>query len=88
VRLGEANSPTSFAARLLDHHASIQKAKPPNGKRAWFDLFGDERVAIRPAYTVSGFAPAPEAYVHTYRCQPLTSFARQLGRVSLGEGSS
>jgi hypothetical protein len=88
VRLGEANSPTSFAARLLDHHTSIQKAKPPNGKRAWFDLFGDERVAIRPAYTVSGFAPAPDAYVHTYRCQPLTSFARQLRRVSLGEGAS
>ncbi len=88
VRLGEANSPTSFAARLLDHHASIQKAKPPNGKRAWFDLFGDERVAIRPAYTVSGFAPSPEAYVHTYRCQPLTSFARQLGRVSLEQGAS
>lgn len=85
LRLGEANSPTSFAAKLLEHHASIQKAKPPNGKRAWFDLFGDERVAIRPAYTVSEFAPSPGAYVHTYRCQPLTSFAKQLGRISLGE---
>jgi hypothetical protein len=83
--LVEANSPASFAAKLLDHHANIQKAKPPNGKRAWFDLFGDERVAIRPAYTVSSFAPTPESYVHTYRCKPLISFARQLGRVSLGE---
>lgn len=88
VRLGEASSPKSFAAKLLEHHISIQKAKPPNGKRAWFDLFGDERVAIRPAYTVSGFVPAPEAYVHTYRCQPLTSFARQLGRISAGEVGS
>jgi hypothetical protein len=88
VRLGEANSPASFAARLLDHHADIQKAKPPNGKRAWFDLFGDRRVAIRSAYTVSGFASSPEAYVHTYRCQPLTSFARQLGRVPREQGAS
>lgn len=85
LRLGEANSPTAFAAKLLEHHASIQKAKPPNGKRAWFDRFGDERVAIRPAYTVSEFAPSPDSYVHTYRCQPLTSFAKQLGRISLGE---
>lgn len=87
VRLGEADSPTSFAAKLLAHHVSIQKRKPPNGKRAWFDQFGDERVAIRPAYTVGEFAPAPENYVHTYRCQPLISFARQLGRISFDEGT-
>ena len=88
ARLGEADSSTAFAAKLLEHHVSIQKGKPPNGKRAWFDSFGDERVAIRPAYTVSEFAPAPESYVHTYRCQPLRSFARQLGRISDHEGAN
>lgn len=85
LRLGEADSPSSFTAKLIDHHNSIQRRKPPNGKRAWFDQFGDERVAIRPAYTISEFAMNPEVYVHTYRCQPLTSFARQLGRISAEE---
>jgi hypothetical protein len=85
VRLGEANSPSSFAAKLLDHHASIQRAKPPNGKRAWFDQFGDERVAIRPGYVVNEFVPSPDNYVHTYRCQPLNSFGRLLGRIATVE---
>ncbi len=81
IRLGEAASGSIFAAHLLEHHQSVQKAKPPNGKRAWFDQFGDARVAIRPGYVVDEFEPAHQRYVHFYRCQPLTSFGRLLGRV-------
>lgn len=80
--VGEVASPASFAAHLLEHHRKIQRAKPPNGKRAWFDTFGDGRVAIRPAYTVAEFAPRPDTYVQAYRTNPIWSFARDLGRVS------
>jgi hypothetical protein len=88
VHLCEAVTPTAFAAQLLEHHAGIQRAKPPNGKRAWFDTFGDGRVAIRPAYTVDNFAAAPEKYVHTYRARPLSSFALKLGRITPSDGEA
>lgn len=80
--VGEVTSPTSFAVHLLEHHEKIQKAKPPNGKRAWIDTFGDGRVAIRPAYTMAEFSPQPETYVQAYRTKPIWSFAKDLGRAS------
>jgi hypothetical protein len=83
--IGEANSPAAFAHQLLEHHGRIQRTKPPNGKRAWFDTFGDGRVAIRPAYTLNEFVPKPEIYVQAYRTQPIWSFACDLGRVNLEE---
>lgn len=85
--VGEVTSPASFAAHLLEHHGKIQKAKPPNGKRAWFDTFGDGRVAIRPAYTVAEFAPQPLTYVQAYRTKPIWSFARDLGRIAMPSDS-
>ena len=81
--IGEASSPASFAANLLEHHGRVQKAKPPNGKRAWFDTFGDGRVAIRPAYTAAEFVAQPGSYVQAYRTRPIWSFARDLGRVTV-----
>jgi len=81
--VGEATSAASFATHLLEHHERIQKAKPPNGKRAWFDAFGDGRVAIRPAYTATEFVAQPEAYVQAYRTKPIWSFACDLQRVAV-----
>ena len=81
--VGEVTSPASFATHLLEHHGKIQKAKPPNGKRPWFDTFGDGRVAIRPGYTVTEFAPQPATYVQAYRTKPIWSFARDLGRIAM-----
>lgn len=80
--VGEATTPSSFATHLLEHHGRIQKAKPPNGKRAWFDTFGDGRVAIRPAYTAAEFVAQPDIYVQAYRTKPIWSFACDLGRVA------
>ena len=86
--IGEVSGAASFAALLFEHHNKIQKGKPPNGKRAWYDTFGDGRVAIRPAYTVDEFAPKPEAYVQAYRTKPISSFARDLGRVAANSGEA
>lgn len=79
--LGESAEPTAFAANLLQHHIRIQKAKPPGGKRPWFDLMNDGGAAVRPAYCRDEFERHPDWYVHQYRTRPLWSFALDLGRV-------
>lgn len=86
--VGEPQDARGFAEQLFEHHARVQGGKPPNGKRAWVDVFGDGRLAIRPAYTLGEFAPQPDGYVHAYRTRPIWSFASDLGRVAMGEGSS
>jgi len=85
--LGETTNAQAFAAALLQHHERVQRAKAPNGKRAWFDTYGDGRVAIRPAYTVYEFVQHPQRYVHAYRVKPLWSFAKDVGRLASSTGA-
>lgn len=80
--LCEPQGATAFAAQLLAHHERVQRAKPPNGKRPWFDTFGDGRVAVRPGYVPEKFAEREELYVHAYRTRPIWDFATDLGRVA------
>lgn len=35
---------------LLKRHSDVQKAKPPQGKREWFERATDDRVMVRPQY--------------------------------------
>lgn len=78
-----ARSPAEFAAELLSHHETVQRGKPPNGKRSWFDTFADGRRAIRQGYVLSEpFKPQPNNYVHAYRLAPLRAFASKLGRLN------
>lgn len=86
--VGETQDAGGFAEQLLEHHAKVQRGKPPNGKRAWFDVFGDGRVAIRPGYTLSEFESLPDRYVHAYRTKPIWSFASDLGRLAINEGNN
>ena len=80
--VGESSGANAFVLSLLEHHGRVQKNKPPDGKRTWFDIFGDGRVAIRPAYTVDEFTANPEGYVQAYRTNPIWSFACDLGRAT------
>jgi|CXWL01.1.fsa_nt_gi hypothetical protein len=81
--VGESSDPALFAANLLQHHIRIQKAKPPAGKRSWFDLMNDGLASIRPAYQIEEFQQQPDRYVHQYRTTPLWSFAKELERVRI-----
>lgn len=83
--VGEPANAVGFATQLLAHHTRVQRAKPPNGKRSWFDTFGDGRIAIRPAYELEDFDPPEGEYVHAYRTRPLWSFAIDLGRVHIAK---
>lgn len=81
---GAPMSAASFAGSLIAHHERIQRTKPPNGKRSWFDTFSDGRIALRAAYVLQEpFSPNPDRYVHPYRIGPLWSFSSRLRRVSL-----
>lgn len=78
--VAEAASSAALAAGILLHHEKTQKAKPPNGKRSWFDRFADGRTAIRPGYVFEGdFTMAATEFVHAYRTRPIWSFAEDLG---------
>lgn len=86
--VGEPRTAQGFAEQLIEHHTKIQRAKPPNGKRTWFDVFGDGRVAIRPGYTLDAFEAKSGWYVHAYRTKPIWSFATDLGRINQSVGSN
>lgn len=80
--LGEPGSAADFARNLLAHHERVQRVKPPNGKRPWFDTLGDGRVAVRPAYELDQFEAREEQYVHAYRTRPIWDFALDLGHAA------
>ena len=63
---------------LCSHHESVQRAKSSDGKRAWFDRIGQERIYIRQAYRKSGHEISPGQYVHSYRGWPIRRFYRDL----------
>lgn len=66
---------------LWDHHRMIQKGKPPEGKRPWFEEAKDGGLIIRPLYRVEE-APAPrEEFVHPYRLFAVASFIDDLPEV-------
>lgn len=63
---------------LWDHHVDVQKRKPPEGKRPWFEQMVGGGLIVRPPYRFDG-EPAPwEEYVHPYRLSPVESFIRDL----------
>jgi hypothetical protein len=66
-----------FAA-TLDHHEQVQRDKPPNGKRPWFERTTHGKVLLRSGYTLSE-PPDPEAdYVHEYRIPTFSNFLGEL----------
>lgn len=82
----ERHSPSEFVAAVVAHHERVQRSKPPNGKRSWFDTYGDGRIALRTAYVLrEPFVLVPDRYVHPYRLGTLWSFAERLGRVRSAE---
>jgi hypothetical protein len=66
---------------LWGHHRAIQKGKPPEGKRPWFEETKDGALIIRPLYRLDD-APGPrEEFVHPYRLFAVASFVDDLPEV-------
>jgi hypothetical protein len=66
------------ALALCRHHEEVQRGKSAEGKRAWFDRIGGDRIYIRHAYREERRDIAPECYVHDYRGWPIRRFHRDL----------
>jgi len=70
-----------WAVYLLEHHCTVQRRKPPNGKAPWFDRFDDGSYLIRQRYFREEPGLHKNEYVHYYRTKPLRFFAQDLGMV-------
>jgi hypothetical protein len=77
-RLGEfavPRGPAELVDLLLDHHTRTQLAKPPAGRRPWFEPLRDGWV-VRTPYA-SPEQPALDRFVHPVRVNPLRQFMRE-----------
>lgn len=81
ARYGDVCDSGSLFATVLDHHETVQRAKPPDGKRPWIERYDPERVAARPQYFESDPPPRSNDYVRDYRTNSATQFLRDLGCV-------
>lgn len=82
-RFAEHLTPIDFISQLLDHHAFIQKRKPPLGKANWVERTSGDKVLLRPLYARRDSLVNPDlnAYVYFYRVSPLTSFLVDLKKI-------
>jgi len=64
---------------LLRRHGDVQKQKPPDGKRAWFEHAADEKVMVRPPYR-DRLRPPPRPY----RLNTVRRFSSDLRRAIHG----
>ena len=72
-------TPEDLFRCLLDRHASVQQAKPPDGKREWFERANDGGALVRVPYRHHEPLDLPLAWARPYRLAAATSFLRDLG---------
>ncbi len=77
--ISEPMPPRDWIERLLEHHRTVQRKKPPLGKAPWFERLDDGRCMLRPGYLRDKGGKHDREYVHGYRTTSLWSFARDLG---------
>jgi len=71
---GPSLAAAEMATTLFAHHDAIQKAKPPRGKRPWFEEYGDGWV-VRQNYRQL-VPPEPATFLHPVRLVTLCGFMR------------
>ena len=76
--VAERTDTKQWVRLLLDHHLRIQRRKPPNGKRPWFEAYKNDSYLIRTGYIRDAGGRHDNEYVHQYRTSPLWSFAQDL----------
>lgn len=67
-----------FFEALLERHAAVQAAKPPAGKRDWFERAATGAVFVRVPYRFQDAVPPMEGWGRPYRLQSARSFLRDL----------
>ena len=64
---------------VLNHHEHVQREKPPNGKRPWFERGPRGKVVVRSGYTLREPPDEEGGYVHEYRIPTFSGFLTDLG---------
>lgn len=64
---------------VLERHAQVQKAKPPEGKREWFEHAADG-VMVRTQFRVTERPQIHDGWNRPYRLHALRSFCSDLGK--------
>lgn len=75
---GVRNGADLFEA-VLNHHEQVQRNKPPNGKRAWFEHAPRGNVVVRSGYSLYEPPDGQGGYVHEYRIPTFSGFLADLG---------
>jgi hypothetical protein len=76
--LATVRSADALFDALRHRHEAVQRSKPPDGKRPWFEYAGDDSAFVRPAYRLDG---APREYAgwgRPYRLAAARSFCVDL----------
>jgi len=63
---------------MLERHGHVQKAKPPEGKREWFEHGQDGSVFVRPPYRLDDRPKLGESWNRPYRLYAVQSFCDDL----------
>lgn len=63
---------------LWDRHIEVQRSKPPEGKRRWFEETAEGGLVVRPPFRLDEEIPPREWFVHPYRLTAVGSFLRDL----------
>jgi hypothetical protein len=64
---------------ILDYHEQVQRAKPPSGKRPWFERSRSGKVVLRAGYFLATQPDGLGRYVHEYRVPTFSGFLADLG---------
>ncbi|MGO8710466.1 MAG: hypothetical protein ACLQUZ_00100 [Rhizomicrobium sp.] len=64
---------------VLNHHEHVQREKPPNGKRPWFERAPRDKVMVRSGYALQEPPEEEGGYVHEYRIPTFSGFLTDLG---------
>lgn len=70
---------TDLFEAILHHHEQIQRGKPPQGKRTWFERGTRGRVVLRAGHTVQEPFSGKGGFVHEYRIPTFSGFLNDLG---------
>ena len=71
-------SPKALYEAVLSRHAHVQRAKPPDGKREWFEHGPDGRVFVRVPYRMSQPPGGPAGWGRPYRVTTVGRFCNDL----------
>jgi len=67
---------------VIDHHEAVQRGKPPDGKRSWFERVGTGAIFVRATYRKDDLPPGTDRYMRPfYRTWTASRFLQDMRRV-------